>query len=555
MSGKGENRSEPTQNDGLQDRIRARAMQIHADGRLMRTGKNRFRVPSQSQSGKYYDVIISDSSRCTCTYHTKTHEDCKHIIAAGHECEEERKDVTTEAAAETGKSAMTGSCRLNCKCSVYSKCSGAEDGKKCKCKCRRDAKAYDAVTEGGRIKILLMIMELMDMLHMVPYELGVGFGGRRGYDPKKMFAIIVLKTLVGESCRGMVGYLNDHPDVCRMLAMPSIPSKNTIARAYKKISSRYVCIMTRLIAAEIEIGDTATDSTGKSKNMYEPWRTVNKADGLRKGYLKLHAMIDTTTRLIIDLEVTKSNVSDITIFRKFLERFDWAKCRGAFMCADAAYLARDVCTTIEKLGYMPLIMPKINSVARAKGHPAWHTMIKFYQKAYKEFIKQYGQRSIVESMFGAIKKVYGNGLRMKLEASQEIEILLEALCHNATYMHRYRFSKSGCIYPEQELLEQYRSRNLDSNRITSDREPDTWDVILELVRGGMLQVVEGHSMDDICRTLAEIQERYRLPLFYPSGSDMRNAVLEAVSSLEGADSTNCSKGRMPAIPCMGAQAA
>ena len=222
MSDKDENCSEPTQDNGLQDRIMARAMQIHADGRIMRTGKNQFRVPSQSQSGKYYDVIISDSSRCTCAYHTKTHEDCKHIIAAIHECEKGHS-VTTETAAEAGKSAKTGGgCRLNCKCSLGSKCSGAENGKKCncKCKCRRDAKAYDAVTEGGRIKILLMIMELMEMAHIVPYELGVGFGGRRGYDPKKMFAIVVLKTLVGESCRGMVGYLNDHPDVCRVLVIP-----------------------------------------------------------------------------------------------------------------------------------------------------------------------------------------------------------------------------------------------------------------------------------------------------------------------------------------------
>ena len=36
---------------------------------------------------------------------------------------------------------------------------------------------------------------------------------------KKTFAIIVLKTLVGESCHSMAGRLTAHPDVCRMLEM------------------------------------------------------------------------------------------------------------------------------------------------------------------------------------------------------------------------------------------------------------------------------------------------------------------------------------------------
>ena len=38
---------------------------------------------------------------------------------------------------------------------------------------------------------------------------------------------------------------------------------------------------------------------------------------------------------------------------------------------------------VSNTGISVLIMPKTNSVARAKGHLAWRNMIKFYHKAYK----------------------------------------------------------------------------------------------------------------------------------------------------------------------------
>ena len=142
-------------------------------------------------------------------------------------------------------------------------------------------------------------MELIAMAQIVPYDLGVGFGGRRGYEPKTMFAVITLKTLVRETCRGMSWYLRDHPELCRMLDLTSIPGKSTIARAYKRTAPGYVHGIIEMTTAEIEIGDVATDSSGFGRKLYEPWSTIKKADGLRKGYLKLHILIGIGTRLIM----------------------------------------------------------------------------------------------------------------------------------------------------------------------------------------------------------------------------------------------------------------
>ena len=521
-----------------QDRIDARGKQIHATGLIIPVDENNFRVPSGSDKDKYYDVSLSGAGKCNCAYYTEHHETCKHIVAARYEKETAGDDDDAAAVAasndcmDNDTSDIVHDCRLNCDCKG-TRCKGIPEGKKrcyCRCRCRNDPKAYDHVTTAGRIAILRLIMELMDMVQLVPYELGVGFGGRRGYDPKKIFAIIVLKTMVHESGRGMAGYLRDHPSLCRAIELPSIPSKNTILRAYAKTSSEYLQMIIKLTIAEIEIGDVATDSSGFSKKTYELWSTVKKSDGLRKGYLKLHILIDIGTRLIIDLKVTKSNVSDILVFREFLETFDWSKCKGGFMCADAAYLARDVCTIIAKLGYLPRIMPKKNTIARAKGSAAWREMVLFYQTAYKEFMKQYGRRSIVESVFGAIKQVYGNGLTLRLEASQETEMMLEALCHNATYVYRYRFSNDGAVYPDQPQLEQYKKLGLDSNQTIADMEPSTQDAISELIQKGILQPASGHDESDICDAIEAIKNRYKKPLFYPPDSDKYKAVQKVIAA-------------------------
>ena len=521
-----------------QTSIDKRGKEIHENGHIRHIDNGVFCVQSQTHNDTFYDVVLSEEcdSKCTCPYYTKQNNKCKHIIAA----EYHMQDCIDVAGCSSSVSESEDSqCRLNCKCGATG-CSGVPKGMTrctCKCKCRRDAKAYDLLTSGGKMRVLELIIELIDMAQIVPYELGVGFGGRRGYEPKTMLAIIiVLKTLVQDGCRNMSGYLRDNPEICRMLNLTSIPSKNTISRAYARTSPECLRRLIKMTTAEIKVGDTATDSSGFGTRTYELWSSVKKDEGLRKGYLKLHIMIDIDTRMILDHEVTKSNISDIRTFRKFLERFDISKCSGKFMCADAAYLARDVCTIIEKLGYVPRIMPKKNSIARAKGHQAWRSMMLFYKQAYNEFVKEYGKRNIVESVFGSIKQVYGNALRMRLPKSRETEIMLNALCHNATYLCRHRLQESDCLYPEQPGLQQYIERGLDSNRNIVGTGPTALDIISKLVEKGILS--SNQNMDDIFNAIQMIEnEYYYRPRFYSPGSSQYESVMKVVAQFDTIAST------------------
>lgn len=440
-------------------RLEARAAQIRASGRVERVDCDHFRVPSQSRGGKWHDVAFSGGrGRCSCEYYAKWGGECKHVIAAGGE----RGGGAAGAAADgdggggrSGKGAA-GRCRPNCKCGGTA-CAGIPDGAEgcaCACMCRIDPRAYDFVTTGGKIRLLRLILETMDMVDDVPYVLGVGFGGRRGYPPRTMAAVALMRTFLRNGSRDMVGELNDSSELRGLLNLErgGIPGKSTICDTYHRMSQGYLRKVNLMIVSEIERGGLAVDSTGKSTNMFEPWSTIRKEDGLQKGYLKLHAVADIDTRAIIDFEITDANVSDIRVFREFLDRLPGS--RGgdggrSSVCADAAYLARDVCTAIEDLGYVPLIMPKSNTSKRAAGHPAWRRMVTFALEQYEEFKELYGRRSVIESIFGALKRVYGNGLSMRRPDSQRTEMILQILCHNSARICRNRFSRDGGVYPEQ----------------------------------------------------------------------------------------------------------
>ena len=124
--------------------------------------------------------------------------------------------------------------------------------------------------------------------------------------------------------------------------------------------------------------------------------------------IKMHSIIDIPTRAVLDYLVTDRNVADITGLRTMLERFE-----GGFgnFCLDSAYLAREICNAISNRGMVPRIWPKSNTIHNALGSQSWRDMIDLYAEDLPTFKSEYHQRSIIEAVFGAIKKMYGNSTR------------------------------------------------------------------------------------------------------------------------------------------------
>ena len=301
-------------------------------------------------------------------------------------------------------------------------------------KVKRDP-AYDAVRKSLPGIILRTVMQILkDMAD--PYEIESGHGGKPAYDPKTMVAILIVKESEHKTYRDMAAYLAHNSSVSLELGLnpKRTPSKSAIARACGRIPDSYLKWIHERIASVVEAGSyqaTAPDTPeidSKGGTTYEPRRSEAK-----KKWIKLHCIIDTRTRVALVYFMSDSNVADINGLRKMLDEFGGGD--GDF-CLDSAYLARNLCDRISDMGMTPFIMPKSNTTSNSKESKSWHSMVEMFLSNPDEFMPRYHQRSIIESVFGAIKTMYGNNIRSRLQTNQFKEIAMRLICYNIDLVAR-----------------------------------------------------------------------------------------------------------------------
>ncbi len=105
-------------------------------------------------------------------------------------------------------------------------------------------------------------------------------------------------------------------------------------------------------------------------------------------------------------------------------------------CLDAAYLSRDACNRLAGMGMTPLIKSKSNPIHNAGGSQAWRKMVDMYHDDLPAFNARYHQRSVIEAVFGAIKKMYGSYVRCRRPDNQRREIPIHIICYNIELIAR-----------------------------------------------------------------------------------------------------------------------
>ena len=65
---------------------------------------------------------------------------------------------------------------------------------------------------------------------------------RRDYTQHQLFAILVLKQFFKTDYRGIVQYLHDLPDLCRVLDLKKVPNYGTVYYAHKRLLKKGLSI-------------------------------------------------------------------------------------------------------------------------------------------------------------------------------------------------------------------------------------------------------------------------------------------------------------------------
>ena len=117
-----------------------------------------------------------------------------------------------------------------------------------------------------------------------------------------------------------------------------------------------------------------------------------------------------------------------------------------FFCLNSAYLARKICDAMSDKGMMPRIRHKSNTVCKNRGSQAWGDMTRTHGDELARSMDEYHQHSIIEAVFGAIKKMYGNHLRSRRRARQSREIAIRVICYNIEVVARSQVKDGRLTY-------------------------------------------------------------------------------------------------------------
>ena len=254
------------------------------------------------------------------------------------------------------------------------------------------------------------------------------------HTPGTMVAAFIMLEAKQTTYHNMVDmFRNNHAMAARM-GLKRISSKSTIACSYWLIPEWYLVKVHQTVIREVRTGSLAGDSTRFSYMRFVRWFGI-KADKFRtkKGWVKMHAVVDIRTRVIIDYRVTDSVAVDISGLYAMIRRLGLGTDR---FCLDSAYLARDLCYMISAMGMVPRIKPKSNAVRNAKGSQTWREMVDLCMDDRESFDSEYHQRNIMESVFAALKKIYWDCTRCYRPDNRAREISIRPTCYNIEIVAR-----------------------------------------------------------------------------------------------------------------------
>ena len=189
--------------------------------------------------------------------------------------------------------------------------------------------------------MLRIIQDLGDLFVARP-----GPGGMTTHTPGTMVAAFIMLEAKQTTYHNMVDMLRNNHAMAARTGLKRISSKSTIARFYGLIPEWYLVKVYQTVIREVGTGSLAGDSTRFSYLRFVRWFDI-RADKFRikKGWVKMHAVVNICTGVIIDYRVTDSATADINGLYVMLHRLGMGM--GMF-CLDSAYLAmgsvlHDIC--------------------------------------------------------------------------------------------------------------------------------------------------------------------------------------------------------------------
>jgi len=172
----------------------------------------------------------------------------------------------------------------------------------------------------------------------------------------------------------------------------------------------------------------AVDSSGIKVSNRGEW--IHKKWKVKRGFIKIHIAVDTKTKQILAIEVTKEDVGDGRMLKRLVDgSLSKAVLKG--VVADGAYDSKSNFRMLAERGIDPLIRVRKNASFKGGGcMPRKFAVVEQLGNANWRRERGYGYRWMVESAFSSIKRVFGEYICAVKWPNIVKELLLKASIYN-----------------------------------------------------------------------------------------------------------------------------
>jgi transposase len=185
------------------------------------------------------------------------------------------------------------------------------------------------------------------------------------------------------------------------------------------------------IARNVELDKDVTiavDSTGIKVSNRGEW--IRKVWKVKRGFIKVHVAVDTKTKQILAIEVTKENVGDGKMLGRLVES-SGRKGNVRRVLADGAYDSKNNFRMLASNNIEAVIRVRKN--ASLKGGGCMQRKFAVLEQLGNEDwrkVRGYGYRWMAESAFSSLKRIFGESITSVRWKNIVNELLLKASIYN-----------------------------------------------------------------------------------------------------------------------------
>ncbi|MER5174370.1 MAG: IS5 family transposase, partial [Candidatus Nitrosocosmicus sp.] len=214
--------------------------------------------------------------------------------------------------------------------------------------------------------------------------------------------------------------------------VPSIPDYTTISGRINRLDIK---IQDKSKEFEDEYIVIAIDSTGIKVTNRGQWMK-DKWNVRKKGYLKIHIAVNVKSKKILSIKVTDEHVHDSKMLPELVEEIiksDGMTTAIGKLFGDGAYDGNEIFRCLGENGILPCIKVRKNArVGWKKGNILRNLSVLAQRNDLQKWknSESYGQRWIVETVFSAIKRMFGEYVYSVRLKNMIQEMMLKASLYN-----------------------------------------------------------------------------------------------------------------------------